>query len=100
MLVQDDRVSEDLPFGSRGGIAIRHNFPVDGEYAVKIKLGAGGYDYIQGMGRPHQIEVRLDGKRIKLFSVGGEAPGKPAPVSYAGEISGRPCMGTVYALRG
>ena len=31
-LVQDDRMSEDLPFGSRGGIAIRHNFPLDGEY--------------------------------------------------------------------
>src|SRR5262245_18218493 len=31
-VLQDDRESEDLPLGSRGGIAIHHNFPVDGEY--------------------------------------------------------------------
>ena len=30
--LQDDRMSDDLPFGSRGGIGIRHYFPVDGEY--------------------------------------------------------------------
>ncbi len=90
LLVQDDRTSEDLPFGSRGGIAVQYHFPVDGEYQVKIKLRGQEYDYIIGMGRPHQIEVRLDGKRIKLFSVGGEAPGKPAPLSHAGQIPGDP----------
>ncbi len=37
-LVQNDRMSEDLPFGSRGGIAIQHYFPVDAEYVLKIKL--------------------------------------------------------------
>ena len=37
-LAQDERVSDDLPFGSRGGIAIRHYFPVDGEYLIKIRL--------------------------------------------------------------
>jgi hypothetical protein len=90
LLVQDDRTSEALPFGSRGGIAVHYHFPVDGEYAVKIKLRGQDYDYIIGMGRPHQIEVRLDGKRIKLFTVGGDAPGKPAPASFAGEIQGDP----------
>ena len=28
--------SEDLPFGSRGGLAVRHHFPLDGEYAIKV----------------------------------------------------------------
>ena len=37
-LMQDDRMSEDLPFGSRGGIAIRHYFPLDGEYVIKVAL--------------------------------------------------------------
>ena len=36
MLLQNDRRSEDLPFGSRGGLAIRHYFPLDGEYGIKI----------------------------------------------------------------
>ena len=30
-MMQTDRLSEDLPFGSRGGIAVRHYFPLDGE---------------------------------------------------------------------
>ena len=33
--LQDDRMSDDLPFGSRGGIGIRHYFPVDGEYDLQ-----------------------------------------------------------------
>src|SRR5262249_43991499 len=35
-LKQEDRMSEDLPFGTRGGVSIRHNFPADGEYLVKV----------------------------------------------------------------
>ena len=37
LLYQDDRMSEDLPFGSRGGLAVRHYFPLDGEYRVKLR---------------------------------------------------------------
>src|SRR5437868_10043579 len=37
-VIQDDRQSEDLPFGSRGGISIPHDFPVDGEYLVTVRL--------------------------------------------------------------
>jgi hypothetical protein len=35
---QSARMSEDLPFGSRGGLAIRHQFPLDAEYVVRIRL--------------------------------------------------------------
>ena len=38
LLVQNDRMSDDLPFGSRGGVAIRHHFPLDGEYVVRVRL--------------------------------------------------------------
>src|SRR5439155_8432465 len=34
---QDDR-SEDLPFGTRGGLEAKHYFPVDGEYLVTVRL--------------------------------------------------------------
>lgn len=90
MLVQDDRVSEDLPFASRGGIAIRHRFPLDGEYVIKIRLQSQLYQYLLGLGRPHPLEVRLDGVRVKRFAVGGDAPGRPAPDSFAGDIDGDP----------
>jgi hypothetical protein len=90
MLKQDDRMSEDLPFGSKGGVAIRHRFVVDGEYVLKARLHSQLYNYLLGLGRPHQLEVRLDGERIKQFTVGGNAPGRPAPDSFAGDIPGSP----------
>ena len=37
-LWQKDRLGEDFPLGSRGGIAARHYFPVDGEYVFKLRL--------------------------------------------------------------
>ena len=83
--MQDDRQSEDLPFGSRGGIAIRHDFPVDGEYLIKVRLQRQYQDYLKGMGWPQQLDVRLDGKLLKRFTVGGEAQGRPAAASYAGD---------------
>src|SRR3989449_285412 len=84
-VVQDDQQSEDLPFGSRGGTSIRYDFPVDGEYLIKVRLRRQYQDYIMGMGWPQQLDVRLDGKLLKRFTVGGAAPGRPAASSYAGD---------------
>ena len=84
-VVQDERQSEDLPFGSRGGIAIRYNFPVAGEYLIKVRLRRQYQDYLMGMGWPQQLDVRLDGKLLKRFTVGGGAKGRPAAASYAGD---------------
>ena len=84
-VIQDDRQSEDLPFGSRGGLAIHYDFPVDGEYLVKVRLQRQYQDYIKGMGWPQQLDVRLDGRLLKRFSVGGDAKGRPAASSYAGD---------------
>jgi hypothetical protein len=84
-VIQDDRQSEDLPFGSRGGIAIRYNFPADGEYLIKVRLQRQYQDYLKGMGWPQQLDVRLDGKLVKRFTVGGDAKGRPAALSYAGD---------------
>ncbi len=84
-VIQDDRQSEDLPLGSRGGLAIRHNFPVDGEYLIKIRLQRQYQDYLKGMGWPQRLDVRLDGRLLKRFTVGGGATGRPAAASYAGD---------------
>ena len=83
-LVQDWRQSEDLPLGSRGGISVRHHFPVDGEYLIRVRLRANWQDYIMGMGWAQQLEIRLDGKLLERFTVGGDAPGRPAPMSFTG----------------
>ncbi|MCY3731945.1 MAG: DUF1587 domain-containing protein, partial [Rhodospirillaceae bacterium] len=84
-VVQDDRQSEALPFGSRGGIAIPYQFPVDGEYLIKVRLRRQYQDYIMGMGWPQQLDVRLDGELLQRFTVGGGAQGRPVAASYAGD---------------
>ncbi len=84
-VLQNDRQSEDLPLGSRGGIAVRHNFPVEGEYGLTVRLQRQYQDYLKGMGWPQQLDLRLDGKLLKRFSVGGQAQGRPAGASYAGD---------------
>jgi mono/diheme cytochrome c family protein len=89
-LVQDDRLGDDLPFASQGGALIRYNFPVDGEYAIKVLLRRQEYDYIIGMGEPHELDFRLDGVRLKRFSVGGEAKGMTTPENFAGNTQGDP----------
>jgi hypothetical protein len=39
---RNERASDDLPFDSRGGFALRYYFPVDAEYVIRVKLGGGG----------------------------------------------------------
>ena len=87
-LVQDERTSEDLPFGSHGGTSIRYHFPLDGEYEIKVLLKRQLYLYIMGMGEPHQIDIRLDGTLVKRFEVGGKARGMTNPESFAGNTQG------------
>ena len=82
LLEQDDRQSEDLPLGSRGGHAVRYHFPVDGEYLIKVRLQANWQDYIRGMGRPQQLDIRIDGRLLTRLSVGGEARGRPSPATF------------------
>ncbi len=87
-LIQGDRLSEELPFGSRGGAAIQHYFPVDGEYRIKVLLQTNYVDFVRGIDQAHQMELSLDGELIDVFEFGGDAPGTPAPYSYAGNIRG------------
>jgi mono/diheme cytochrome c family protein len=87
-VLQNDRQSEDLPLGSRGGIAIHYDFPVTGEYLIKVRLQRQYQDYLKGIGWRQRLDVRLDGKLLKRFTVGGGAKGRPAAESWAG--SGEP----------
>jgi uncharacterized protein DUF1592/uncharacterized protein DUF1588/uncharacterized protein DUF1585/uncharacterized protein DUF1595/uncharacterized protein DUF1587/cytochrome c len=91
-LVQDERTSEDLPFGSHGGTSIRYHFRLDGDYQIKVLLKRQLYLYIMGMGEPHQIDIRLDGALIKRFQVGGKAKGMTMPESFAGNTQGDPAF--------
>lgn len=84
-IVQDDRQSDELPLGSRGGIAVTYNAPVDGEYTIKVKLRRQYQDYLMGVGWAQRLDVRTDGRLAKRFTVGGGAKGRAAAASYAGD---------------
>jgi hypothetical protein len=55
---QHDRLA-DLPFGTRGGTRIRHDFPLDADYDIKIAVSS-----YRGAGEPQTIEVSIDGARV------------------------------------
>ena len=69
-LSQDKRV-EGLPLGTRGGLLMHYNFPLDGKYAIKVVLARNTVDVIRGLEEAHQIEILVDGARVFLASVGG-----------------------------
>ena len=71
---QEDHV-EGLSFGTRGGILIHHYFPADGEYSiswdpVRTTVGA----LYGGDSLDEQLELTIDGIRVKLFRVGADVP--------------------------
>ncbi len=71
-LRQTDRLSEDFPLGSKGGVAARHYFPVDGEYVFRLKLQRAWDNIIRGLNSKNEIELRVDGVRVAQFTIGGE----------------------------
>ena len=74
---RDIRVSEDMPFATHGGLAVRHTFPLDGDYVLAIRLKRNDtIETIDGIAEDvHQIEVRVDHELVRRFEVGGKFPG-------------------------
>ena len=70
-LWQTERLGEAFPVGSRGGIAARHYFPVDGEYILKARLDKTYTGMVRGLNVPNDIEFRVDGARVGQFRLGG-----------------------------
>jgi mono/diheme cytochrome c family protein len=59
---QQDVHLDELPFGTRGGILINSYYPLDGEYAVKI-------EFVGKAREPHELEVSVDGERVRLVTI-------------------------------
>ena len=69
---QEDHV-EGLPLGTRGGLLFKHQFPQDAEYEFAVFLLRNIVGYMTGLEFPHQLEISIDGERVFLVQVGGEA---------------------------
>jgi hypothetical protein len=76
-LLQRERMGEGMPFGTRGGASVQHYFPADGEYEIRIRLQRTHASQIRGLGEPNDIELRLDRRRVRQFTVGGDGPRDP-----------------------
>ncbi|HTA46751.1 MAG TPA: DUF1592 domain-containing protein [Bryobacteraceae bacterium] len=61
---------EGLPLGTRGGTVIRHNFPLDGEYQIKVSLTKLSFGQVFGQSAEGQeLEVTLNGERVKIYQL-------------------------------
>lgn len=62
---------EGMPFGTRGGLIVEHEFPADGTYKMKITpISKGNMGNTNPFGEipGEKLEVLLDGERLKLFN--------------------------------
>jgi mono/diheme cytochrome c family protein len=64
---------DGLPLGTVGGLGVRHYFPLDGEYEFRLALIRTNTESMRGLEHPHQVEIAIDGRRVFLHTVGGEA---------------------------
>jgi mono/diheme cytochrome c family protein len=71
-LRQTERLDEDFPLGTKGGIAASHYFPVDGEYVFRLRLQRAWNTTIRGLNVQNHIEIRVDGIRVAQFTIGAE----------------------------
>jgi mono/diheme cytochrome c family protein len=56
------------PFGTRGGIAVDHVFPADGEYTLSLTFASGG-----GQNRNEKIDFSVDGVQVFLLNYDQQA---------------------------
>src|SRR6185369_9433393 len=85
--LSQDKHIQGLPVGTRGGIVIKHNFPVDGEYLFKFSLLKVNFGpNYGGAAKDEQIEMSINGERMALLNlrsvpyyyIRGGAQGGPA----------------------
>ena len=68
---QEDRV-EELPYGTRGGLAIHSEFPIEGQYNFKVDVAGGGRD-------AHDLVILVDGEELASVA-SNSGRGKPLEV--------------------
>ncbi len=59
---------EGLPLGTRGGMVVRHIFPLDGEYEFRVARSGGSIFGLPAVGTDDQIEITLNGERVQLLA--------------------------------
>jgi len=90
--LSQDRHIEGLPLGTRGGILVKYDFPLNAEYRFKVRFWGNTVNTVRGLELPHQVEVTLDGARVKLATIGGQQDadlGNTNPTASAEQLAKR-----------
>jgi cytochrome c5 len=74
---------EGLPLGTRGGILIKHNFPLDASYDFAVFLRRNIVGYMVGLEWAHELEISIDGERVFLAQVGGPEDNKKSDANMS-----------------
>ena len=72
-----------MPLGTRGGIVIEHNFPLDAHYEFSVFLQRNIVGYMTGLEWSHQLEIAVDGEQVFLAPVGGEADNEMSDANFS-----------------
>jgi Protein of unknown function (DUF1592)/Protein of unknown function (DUF1588)/Protein of unknown function (DUF1587)/Protein of unknown function (DUF1585)/Protein of unknown function (DUF1595)/Cytochrome C oxidase, cbb3-type, subunit III len=64
---------EGMPLGTVGGILAKVTLPLDGEYVFTVHLFRTNLGVMRGLEYEHEVEYTVDGQRVHLFKMGGEA---------------------------
>ncbi len=67
------RFSDDMPFGTRGGLAIHYVFPADGDYLIETRPKEdGANDGFENFSEEiHQLDIAIDSVKILSAGLGG-----------------------------
>ena len=92
-----------FPLGTRGGLAVDHYFPADGEYEFNIRefffMGAG---YVTKVDHPHRVVMVIDG--VRVFDKSGapighiSLPERAANLCFGGRHRNRLFMAASHSL--
>jgi mono/diheme cytochrome c family protein len=72
---------DGLPLGTRDGLLVEHDFPADGTYEINLNISSipgselRGYPY-GWLEYEHTVAVTIDGAKVFLGNIGGEADSK------------------------
>ena len=68
-LVQAEHL-DGQPLGTRGGMSVRHVFPLDAEYEIRVARGGNGFG-LEALGGDEETEITVNGERVAVLGRGG-----------------------------
>ena len=76
--LSQDAHTDGLPLGTRGGVVVRHTFPLDAEYDLQVGAGGGGRLGAGPGPRQDELYVAIDGSRVAVQGRGATRVRIPA----------------------